>query len=141
MKIVFHSSTPLPVKAYGGIERIVFWHMVELARQGHEVVLIGHPDSDVSSYGIEHIPYAASDLDWEELIPSDVDIAHLSYNHSVRSGLPTVSTVHGNGQIGEKLLENSVFVSKRHAEIHGSDVFVHNALDFNEYPFEEKKLE
>ena len=139
MKIVFHSATPLPVKAYGGIERIVFWHMVELVKQGHDVVLIGHPECAVKEFGIEHIPYAESDLGWEKLIPEDVDLAHLSYNHKVTTGLPTLSTVHGNGQLGEMLLENSVFVSKRHAKIHGGEVFVHNALDLNEYEFNDKK--
>ncbi|MBK23056.1 MAG: hypothetical protein CME70_03530 [Halobacteriovorax sp.] len=139
MKIVFHCATPLPVKTYGGIERIVFWHMVELSRLGHKVVLIGHPDSDVKKFGIEHIPYANADLDWERLIPLDTDIAHLSYNHQVRSGLPTLCTVHGNGQLGERFLPNSVFVSKRHAQIHGAKEFVHNALDFSEYPFNEDK--
>ncbi len=139
MKIVFHSSAPLPVKTYGGIERIVFWHMRELARLGHKVVLIGHPDSEVAEYGIELIPYAKANLDWEKLIPTDTDVAHLPYNHQVRSGLPTISTVHGNGQIGEVLNKNSVFVSKRHAEIHGGEVYIHNALDFSEYPFDDKK--
>lgn len=139
MKIVFHSAAPLPVKTYGGIERIVFWHMVELVKQGHQVVLIGHPDSEVSKFGIEFIPYGASDLGWEKHIPSDVDMAHLSYNHQVSSGFPTLCTVHGNGQLGEKFLPNSVFVSKRHAEIHGATEFVHNALDFSEYPFDEQK--
>lgn len=139
MKIVFHSTAPLPVKTYGGIERIVFWHMCELVRLGHEVVLIGHPDSEVSPFGIELIPYSKSDLDWEKLIPNDADVAHLPYNHAVRTGLPTVSTVHGNAQIGEVLNKNSVFVSKRHAEIHGSEVYIHNALDFSEYPFDDTK--
>jgi hypothetical protein len=48
MKIVFSHSGVLPVLGYGGIERIVFWHMAELARMGHKVVLIGHPDSRVA---------------------------------------------------------------------------------------------
>ncbi len=139
MKIVFHCASPLPVKTYGGIERIVFWHMVELARLGHQVVLIGHPDSQVKEFGIEHIPYEKEDLNWEKLIPSDTDLAHLSYNHQVRSGLPTLCTVHGNGQLGENFLPNSVFVSKRHATIHGATEFVHNALDFKEYPFDGTK--
>jgi glycosyltransferase involved in cell wall biosynthesis len=139
VKVVFHSTAPLPVKAYGGIERIVFWHMRELVRTGHEVVLIGHPDSKVSDFGIQLIPYAKADLEWEKLIPSDADVAHLPYNHKVRTGLPTVSTVHGNAQIGEVLNKNSVFVSKRHAEIHGGEVFIHNALDLSEYPFDDNK--
>lgn len=137
MKIVFQHSTPLPVKGYGGIERILFWHMVELARIGHSVVLIGHPDSKVHEFGIELIACKdANPIIWKNLIPKDADIIHLSYNYKVPGTIPTIATVHGNGKIGEVFIKNSVFVSKKHAEIHGSDQFVHNAIDLSEYPFE-----
>ena len=56
MKIVFSHSGILPVEGYGGIERILFWHMVELSRMGHHVVLIGNPESKVAQHGIELIP-------------------------------------------------------------------------------------
>lgn len=139
MKIIFQHPHPLPVSGYGGIERILFWHMVELARMGHQVVLIGHPDSKVSEYNIQLIPYTeGSPIRWESLIPSDADIIHLSYNYKVPGTIPTITTVHGNGKIGEVFIKNSVFVSKKHAEIHGSDQFVHNAIDLSEYPFEPK---
>lgn len=140
MKIAFLSTNPLPVKKYGGVERIVFWHMVELVKQGHEVVLIGHPDSKVEEFGIEHIPYSSKGYDFEKLIPKDTDIFHMHYNYQISTGIPTICTVHGNAQLGEVLVENSVFVSKRHAEYHGGKIFVHNALNFEEYPFEEKEL-
>lgn len=142
MKIVFQHSTPLPVSGYGGIERILFWHMVELSRMGHKVVLIGHPDSRVTIYGIELIPFADGDpTKWEKLVPADADIIHLSYNHKVAGNIPTIVTVHGNGQVGEKFIKNSVFVSKKHAEIHGSTQYVHNAIDINEYPYKPKRAE
>ncbi len=35
MKIVFHHEHVLPVIKYGGIERIIYWHMLELVKQGH----------------------------------------------------------------------------------------------------------
>lgn len=142
MKIVFQHAGILPVIGYGGIERILFWHMVELARMGHKVVLIGHPESKVQSYGIELIPCKDGNPEtWQPLVPGDADIIHLSYNYKVPGKIPTITTVHGNGQLGEIFIKNSVFVSKKHAEIHGSDQFVHNAIDFSEYPFEysEKK--
>ena len=139
MKIVFSHSGILPVKGYGGIERILFWHMAELVRLGHHVVLIGHPDSSVQNYGIELIPMKGTDMEWINQIPKDADIIHLSYNYKVPGNIPTIVTVHGNGQIGEKFDLNSVFVSKKHAEIHGSDQFVHNAIDLNEYPYLPKK--
>ncbi len=139
MKIVFSHTGVLPVIGYGGIERILFWHMAELARLGHQVVLIGHPDSKVQEYGIELIPINPNGMEWTKQIPNDADIIHLSYNYKVPGNIPTIITVHGNGQIGEKFDLNSVFVSKKHAEIHGSDQFVHNAIDLKEYPFRPKQ--
>lgn len=142
MKIVFQHDRPLPVLGYGGIERILFWHMVELARLGHQVVLIGHPESKVQQYGIELIPSSETDpLIWGKFIPKDADIIHLSYNYKLPGPIPTIITVHGNGKVGENFIKNSVFVSKKHAEIHGSDQYIHNAIDLKEYPFEPKKYE
>jgi glycosyltransferase involved in cell wall biosynthesis len=140
MKIVFfHGSSPLPVLGYGGIERILFWHMCELARMGHKVVLIGHPGSKVSAFGIELIPITGNLNLWTKLIPKDTDIIHLSFNQEVPGDIPVITTVHGNGQVGEVFSKNSVFVSKKHAEIHGSKMFVHNAIDINEYPYRPKE--
>jgi glycosyltransferase involved in cell wall biosynthesis len=140
MKIVFSHSGILPVSGYGGIERILFWHMAELARMGHKVVLIGHPDSLVQSYGIELIKVPGDfSSEWIKHIPSDADIIHLSYNQRIPGNIPTIITVHGNGQVGEIFDKNAVFVSKKHAEIHGSKQFVHNAIDLNEYPFKAKE--
>jgi glycosyltransferase involved in cell wall biosynthesis len=142
MKIVFQHAHPLPVTGYGGIERILFWHMVALARKGHKVVLIGHPQSKVAEYGIELIPCLNGDpAHWEKYIPKDADIIHLSYNYLVLGNIPTICTVHGNGKIGEIFIKNSVFVSKKHAEIHGSDQYIHNAIDLKEYPFIPKTLD
>ena len=138
MKIVFSHSGVLPVIGYGGIERILFWHMVELARLGHQVVLIGHPDSKVKEYGIELIPMKMEGKEWTTQIPQDADIIHLSYNYRVPGNIPTIITVHGNGQPGEIFDKNSVFVSNRHAEVHGSTQFVHNAIDLAEYPYKPK---
>lgn len=140
MKIVFSHPGVLPVKGYGGIERILFWHMVELANLGHNVVLIGHPESKVKEYGIELItvPGHFSD-EWMKVIPEDADIIHLSYNKVVPGKIPTIITVHGNGQVGEIFDKNSVFVSKKHAEIHGSNQYVYNAIDLKEYPYKPKK--
>lgn len=134
MKVTFYHPHPLPVKGYGGIERILFWHMKELVKLGHKIVLIGHPDSSVKEHGIEHI-IALPGADWEKFIPTDSDIIHLNFNHTVQGNIPTINTIHGNGKIGEVFALNSVFVSRKHAEIHGVNTFIHNALDLSEYPF------
>lgn len=137
MKIVFQHDHPLPVKKYGGIERMLFWHMKELVKQGHEVKIIGHPQTELSSFGIELIPMHGKE--WHHLIPNDTDIIHLSYNHIVPSKIPTIVTLHGNGQPGEIFPENTIFLSRKHAENHNGIEFVYNGIDFSEYPFMPKR--
>jgi glycosyltransferase involved in cell wall biosynthesis len=134
MKIVFQHDGVLPVLKYGGIERIIFWHMKELARLGHQVVLIGNAESKVREHGIELIPTTAGS-DWSSLVPLDTDIIHLFYNFTFQGKIPTINTIQGNGKIGELFTKNTVFVSKKHAAIHGSEQFIYNALDLEEYPF------
>jgi glycosyltransferase involved in cell wall biosynthesis len=47
---------------------------------------------------------------------------------------PYIITMHGNTNNTEETFNtNTVFVSKNHAERHGSDVFVHNGLDWAFY--------
>ncbi|MAF78157.1 MAG: hypothetical protein CME63_00145 [Halobacteriovoraceae bacterium] len=133
MKIVFQHNGILPVKKYGGIERILFWHMKELVKLGHKVVLIGHKDSQVTSYGIELIPNP-EDERWEKVVPKDTDLIHLTYNHNTDLDFPILTNIHGNGQPGEIFPLNTVFVSKKHALVHGSDQYVHNGIDLDEYP-------
>jgi glycosyltransferase involved in cell wall biosynthesis len=133
LKIVFQHDRPLPVKKYGGIERILLWHMKELARLGHKVILIGHPESNLSSFGIETVPMQGKE--WHHLIPDDSDIIHLTYNHIVPSKIPTIITLHGNGQPDEIFPENTVFLSDKHAKNHGGEYFIYNSLDLQEYPF------
>ncbi|WP_417337356.1 glycosyltransferase [Halobacteriovorax marinus] len=139
MKIVFEHKGVLPVKKYGGIERILFWHMKELAKRGHEVILFGHPESDVEKYGIKLLPGVKNAEDLDSLIPNDADIVHLTYNYIPKSKVPTIVNMQCNGQIGEKFPKNTVFVSKKHAENHGANTYIHNALDFSEYPYNSKK--
>jgi len=136
VKITFYHHVPLPVKKYGGTERILFWHMKELSRLGHDVTLLGHPDSEVEKYGIKLIPLEGEYLRdrWQEKIPSETDIVHLQYTPSFEIEKPLIVTVHGNGQPGEVFYKNSVFVSNSHAKNHNSNTFVWNALDFTEYP-------
>jgi glycosyltransferase involved in cell wall biosynthesis len=137
MRIAFEHKGILPVVKYGGIERILFWHMKELAKRGHEVTLFGHPESKVKEYGIKLVPIegdAKKTLD--TLTKDQFDIIHLTYNYEPKSEVPVLINMQCNGQIGEKFSKNSIFVSKKHAKNHGSEHFIYNALDFDEYPYE-----
>jgi glycosyltransferase involved in cell wall biosynthesis len=135
MKIVFQHNGILPVKRYGGIERILFWLMKELVHHGHKVVLIGHKESEITKYGIQLINNP-EDGKWEALVPKDADLVHLTYNHPIEINKPVLTNIHGNGQVGEIFPQNTVFVSKKHALVHGSDQYVHNGIDLTEYPIQ-----
>lgn len=138
MKILFEYSSPLPVAKYGGTERVVYWLMKSLVQLGHEVVLIGHPQSLVKQIGVQLIPRIASD--WRPLIPQGVDIIHLSYTPPFPLTYhPVLITIHGNGKRGEVFHPNTLFLSHRHAKNHGGEHFVYNGLDFSEYPWQGKK--
>ena len=140
MKIVFQHNGVLPVKRYGGIERILFWHMKELVKLGHKVVLIGNKDSNVTPFGIELI-INPKDEKWERVVPKDADLVHITYNSKTDLDIPVLTNIHGNGQPGEIFPINTVFVSRKHALVHGSDQFVHNGIDLSEYPdFVERDL-
>lgn len=141
MKIVIQHHVALPVHGYGGTERIVYWHMKELVRLGHTVYFIGPSASKVKDFGAIHIKDDTNNLsEWVKLIPSDADIIHLNYNYKVPGTIPTINTVHGNGQPNEIFESNSVFVSHAHAKLHNAETFVHNALDFSEYPITNHQL-
>ncbi|MBT5093651.1 MAG: glycosyltransferase, partial [Halobacteriovoraceae bacterium] len=136
MNIVFQHDHPLPVKKYGGIERIIYWQMVDLVRLGHCVTLIGHPDSIVGPAGIKLIPMKEN---WVAQVPKDTDLIHLYYNNIPTKDYPVLNTLQGNGKKGELFQKNTVFISKVHARNHGSNHYIYNAIDLEEYPFPEKE--
>lgn len=138
MKICFQHDHILPVKTYGGIERILYWLMLELDRRGHEVLLIGNPSSSFPNSKIKVIEKKSNE--WWKDIPKDTDIIHLFYNFEVPSEIPTLVAIQGNGKIGERFPINTVFCSSKHAQNHGASAFVHNSLDFREYPFEDRPM-
>lgn len=134
MKIVFEHSGVLPVLKYGGTERIIYWLMQELVLLGHEVSLIGNPDSSVESIGVKLIKHRKGEGDWRRHIPDDTDILHLFNSPPEGCEHPLMVTIEGNGKPGEVFHHNTVFVSRKHAEIHGSEAFVYNGLALEEYP-------
>lgn len=137
MNILFQHDGILPVKKYGGTERIIFWHMKELVRQGHRVFLLGHPKSQVTEHNIELIPkIETDDGNWRRQVPNNIDIIHLFYTPpEFLNDLPLLVTIEGHGQPGEKFYQNTVFISAQHAKNHNSSQFVYNGIDLSEYPF------
>lgn len=136
MNIVFKHNSILPVRSYGGTERIIYWHMRKLVELGHRVTMIGHKKSHLSPIGVKLINLKKK---WESLVPEGTDIIHLYENYKPDIDIPTIRQIQGNGKRGELFPENTVFLTRKHASLHGAQCFIPNALDLREYPFPEGK--
>jgi glycosyltransferase involved in cell wall biosynthesis len=136
MHIVLYHDALIPPPKYGGTERIIYWLAKALVSLGHRVTLIARPGSLIPD--VQLIPYeSATSPHWEKLIPSDADFLHLWATPQQAPRQPFLVTIEGNGQPNERFHPNTVFVSKKHAELHGSKNYVYNGIDPSEYACDE----
>lgn len=138
MHIAICHEALIPPTRYGGTERAIYWLAKALVLAGHKVTLLARAGSNVP--GVDVIPLdhqnAAS---WESLVPASADIVHLFGTPATSPKRPFLVTIEGNGQPGEEFHPNTVFVSKKHAENHGSTHFVYNGIDPDDYPCDSKR--
>lgn len=118
-----------PVQKYGGTERVIWWLAKGLSELGYQVNLIALPGSTC--------PFARV-FELEAPRPAS-DITHFFSTPSREPEFPYLVTIEGNARAGESFLPNTVFVSKNHAERHGSKAYVYNGLDPDDYVYSEKK--
>jgi glycosyltransferase involved in cell wall biosynthesis len=131
MHILIVNNTSIPVKQYGGTERVIWWLGKELVKRGHQVsYLVGtgsHCDFATGVHTLNHsIPF-------NQQIPSGVDLVHLNCKVNEQPNIPYIFTLHGNNNDQYPLDLNTVFVSKNHASRYGSDSYVHNGIDPADY--------
>ena len=128
MRIAITSGVRLPVSLYGGIERVIWDLTYELTQLGHEVTLIAPVGTKcefakvLSFENVHDIP---------QKIPSCVDVVHFNTRFFGDFELPHIISIHGNCVFGEKLSNQSVFVSKNQSYRYGSQVYVYNGLNFH----------
>lgn len=129
MRILIYLDNRIPVSKYGGTERVMWYLGKELAQMGHRVTFLARPGS---TCGFATVIPRDPRLPLEEQIPRDTDIIHFNNAVPCQTGKPYIVTHHGNFLQGE-LDRNSVFVSRNHALRHGSQSFVYNGLDWDDY--------
>ncbi len=129
MNITIVLKDKIPSIKYGGTQRVVWYLGKELNKLGHNITFIAAKGS--------YCPFAkVIELDpskeLKNLIPENTDIVH--FNFPVPEGItqPHLLTAHGNG-IPSNVDRNVVFVSRNHAERFGSESFVYNGLDWDDY--------
>ncbi len=144
MRVTLVHHTRLPVKGYGGTERVVVALARGLAVLGHEVTLIAPEGTRVPEATLVPVPQARfgdASFDLTSLIPASSEIVHAFYCPKVPPGAPWLWTLEGTTAPGVTRPPNTIYVSASHAEKHGSRSFVYNGLDPAEYRFRAAKDE
>ncbi len=131
MNILLFYPELLPNHGFGGTAQVVWDLGTELIHMGHRVWWLTHKDSKIAMG--THLPFDP-DESINSQIPSNIDVVHFHTPVSEPPRIPYVVTVHENGTYGNVLDINSIFVSKDHAKRHGSDCFVYNGLNWDNYP-------
>ncbi len=130
MKILIANNTIIPVHAYGGTERIIWWLGKELGKMGHDVTYLVKKGSECPFAKIIEIDDKKT---FAAQIPPDTDLAHFHFEIDETLPVPHITTVHGNSSSAKTFHRNTVFISHNHAKRHGADVFVYNGIDFDDY--------
>jgi glycosyltransferase involved in cell wall biosynthesis len=132
----------LPAPKYGGTQRMVVWLARGLAEAGHRVTLIAGRGSQVAEARLVPIDVQAArrpEFDIRPLLPSDLDILLTYAPLHARPDGPWVRCLPGNWKPGTTAGPNVIFLSRNHAERHGSTAFVYNGLDPREYRYRKEK--
>jgi len=132
MKVLIVCKEIIPVTHYGGVQRDVWYLGKEMVKMGHEVSFLVLEGSKCD-FG-QVLP-----LDMKrkvaEQIPDSVDIVnyHYSPDYVEETPKPYLVSVHGNRYDYREFDLNSNFISKNHALRYGSEVYVYNGMDWNDY--------
>ncbi|MDE3125060.1 MAG: glycosyltransferase [Bacteroidota bacterium] len=130
MHIVIVHNAKIPVLKYGGIERVI-WHLGKaLTKKGHQVSFLV---SNGSTSSFANIINYNPEKSWNEQIPDSADVVHFNMLPNEKIIKPYIFTMHGNVNDATLLDVNTVFVSKNHAARFGSNSFVYNGMDWEDY--------
>jgi len=137
MNIFHYYPTVLPVKKYGGTERIAVNLMREQAKMGHKVYLLSLKGTDLPFVDVIRIKKPIPNF--ESYIPDRIDIIQLYSTPQVIPRKPYLVSIGGNGKPGEKFLPNTVFLSRDHATRHGSKHYIYNGINLAYFTYNERK--
>lgn len=132
MHVALYFHSPLPVRYYGGSQRVVLWLAQGLAELGHTVSLLAPRGSVCPHARIVFLDPSAirtPGFDLTRLVPVGAEVLHLHAPLARLPAVPHLFTWHGNARPGESVPRNTVFVSSSHARNHSRTAFVYNGLD------------
>ncbi len=129
MNILITIDTVLPVKLYGGTERVVWYLSKTYHEMGHRVYILAPKGSSSPYATIIERDYTKP---ISSQIPECIDIVHFNAEVDKNCTKPYVVTIHDNAPHNNPI-GNCIYVSSNHAQRNGSSHFVYNGLDWSDY--------
>lgn len=145
MHVVHVSRWHLPVQGYGGVPRVLSWLAKAQAQRGDRVTILGPAGMACPGVDCVTVPVPRGESDYSPYLapylPRDADVVHFQHQPRILPSIPWVLTQHGNGQgANEDVYKpHLIYVSRDHAARHGSERFVYNGLDPDEFLFRKRK--
>ncbi|HZI73716.1 MAG TPA: glycosyltransferase [Gemmatimonadales bacterium] len=142
MHVALYTHSRLPVRGYGGTQRVVVWLARGLAQLGHRVTLIAPAGSAVpeaSLIALDPREVIRPGFDVSPHVPADADLLHAHTPLTTAPQQPHVFTLHGNRRMWEPATPNTIFLSRDHARRHGGAAFVYNGVDPADFVYREEK--
>ena len=144
MHIALYTHSRVPVRGYGGTQRVVVWLARGLVALGHRVTLLAAAGSRVPEADLVELDPAElrrPGFDLTPFLPGSIDLLHAHAPVTTAPGTPSVFTLHGNRRPGSATAPNTIFLSADHARRHGGTAFVYNGLDPSEFTFRSLKAD
>lgn len=139
LHVALYHPAVLPVRTYGGTERVVVWLVRGLAALGHRVTLLALEGTVVPEATVVTVPseeaFRAGGARLGPWLPAGIDVLHAHVPLAEPPPIPFVWTFHGTGAPGRVFPPSTIALSADHARRHGIDRWVHNGLDPSEYGF------
>ncbi len=130
LRILILFNSKLPVSKYGGTQRVVWSLGRELASLGHRITFLAG-EGTVCDFAKVQVLNLQRPLAGQ--IPEDVDLVHSFVDTREDIPGPFMFTQEGNSLQARDFHINTCFVSGNHASRYGSECFVYNGMDLEEY--------
>lgn len=136
VRIAHLSATRVPVTLYGGSQRVIYWQAKAQAALGHDVTLLAPPGSSCPGVRVIEVPPGARH---SACLPAGIQVAHLYGVGAQGLAVPYLESSQGNSLEELRYQPNKVYCSGDHARRGGSNVFVYNGVDPDDYVYREHK--
>jgi len=132
MHITIIYEGKIPVKTYGGTGRDIWYLGEELNKRGHKVTYLVAEGSECP---FAEMRFLDKTTDINSQIPEETDIVNIHYPPKQAIIKPHMVSIHGNTNNPDTIFpKNSHFVSKNHAQRYGSNAFIYNGMNWDDYP-------